>query len=242
MIDQTIPNSDLKAAVTAALARPGERVQRVTVGQNHYWVKRIETLDLHMRLIKGNPKTGFERERAALKFLAEKSVPVPLIAAEGDDFMVLTDVGPSLYHIVGNRSTPPSERTRALVAAAQALAKLHSKDIAHGRPAIRDLSFLNGKISFLDFENFIPATATERRKFRDLLIFTHSLYLWSTHHQDDIDTCLATYRAAQPQVWQSAVGWCHRNRWINTVTRPLQTMKKRGKDFRPIPYLFKTFE
>ncbi len=241
MSDATDHHSGLQAAVQTALSQNPARVQSLDFGQHRFWIKRVETLRLRMRLLKGDPKAGFERERDALKFLAAKSIPVPDIVAEDDDFLALADAGPTVLMILNDPKTSQHKREEALVAAATALAMLHSKDIAHGRPAIRDLSYLDGKITFLDFENFDPAPATQRRKFRDLLIFTHSLYHWAKEERDEIDICLNAYRNAQPDIWQAAIIWCRANRWINVLTRPLQNLKKRGKDFRPVPFLFNRF-
>lgn len=235
-------DAEFNAAIQSALASNPARVQGITFDQRLFWIKRTESLSPRMRLLKGDPKAGFERERTALQFLAGQSVSVPLLAAQGDNFIVLSDAGPTVFSIVLDQNTSKPEREKALAAAASALADLHSKDIAHGRPAIRDIALKDDKVTFLDFENFDPTPASERRKIRDLLVFAHSLYRWSTDHQDEIDQCLAAYRDKQPEIWQAAVNWCSRNRWINVLTRPLQNLKKRGKDFRPVPYLFETFK
>lgn len=236
-----ISDKKFKAVVEATLRQDPKRILYLHWKNHGYWIKRQENLRFRMRLQKGNPKRSFKRERAALTHLYALGVPVPKIVLEGKDYFVLEHSGETILSWMQSNDIGSEEREKILIAAASALADLHAKNICHGRPAIRDMVFNDGKISFLDLENFSFKPPSNRRKAIDLLIFAHSLYRWSFEDRPEIDACLAVYRRKHPEIWNIVCKWCAYNRWINFVTQPLQNRKTRSKDFHPIPFLFKTF-
>jgi tRNA A-37 threonylcarbamoyl transferase component Bud32 len=54
---------------------------------------------------------------------------------------------------------------------------MHNNQMYHSRPALRDITYHNGNIYFMDFEeNLEGILTTEEAILRDAMIFIHALY------------------------------------------------------------------
>lgn len=160
---------ELQSAVYEALKAPYRRVaQYETLQGTRFWVKRIERSAPLLWLVKGTPKMAFERDRRSHHFLWNSGVPAPAIVTEGAGYFVLEDAGVSLTDICKSDSLTAEEKEKACRAAGQALARLHSIDLAHGRPAFRDMCWDGQQIRFIDFEYFVQARTGRIRKARDV--------------------------------------------------------------------------
>ena len=62
-----------------------------------------------------------------------------------------------------------------LHSAIEILINLHQQGIIHGRPAIRDIAWKDGKISFMDFESHSKSHNEHWLITRDMLAFLDSL-------------------------------------------------------------------
>lgn len=229
--------ADLSAAVASHLATSNIRISSLDFDGQRLWVKRLESLSLRMRLQKGNPKTAFETERRALLHLVAKNAPVPALLHEGADFMVLSDCGTSLYKIFDGQLFSMDERLKIFAAAGKALADWHQAGLAHGRPAIKDMCWQDGCITFLDFERFDPGKCGAKHQSRDLLIFVHSLFAATGLTSPEADAAIDSYfkhdtldlgRRAKRQA--TGLGW------LDLLTKPLQWRKSSGaREFKAIP-------
>ena len=238
-----------------ASADPVGRIRRITLEGAVYWVKRPERRSLRWRLQKGDPQRRFARERAAMHGMHALGVPVPPIVAEGPDFLVLPDCGPTLAQILRDGSADDAQQ--AMVAAGAALAALHARGLAHGRPALRDLCWDGRTLRFLDFERSSPPPVSKRAQAHDLLVFLHSAVAQSLRpgdagmppaQQAAVDAAAASYRAADTrQVWQAAIGICAWLRRVEPLTRPLQRREaRRGpeksyREFQAVPHVLAMF-
>jgi hypothetical protein len=220
----------------------GRRVEPVEYGGRRYWIKRREALTGRMRLQKGNPAKAFERERAALRLLAERQLPVAPVVAEGPDFFATPDVGPSLLKLIRNPAIGPSERCAAFAAAGSALAAFHVAGLAHGSPSIRDFCWSQGHMTVIDLERFDPRRNGLARQRNDFLMLVFSALAELRGPAPEIDALDEAYRAAAPPaVPAAAEQLCRRLRWIEPLTRPLQRRDRRKGEFRAIPHLLRHF-
>lgn len=220
-----------------------------------YWVKRPERLSLRWRLQKGDPQRRFARERTAMHGMHALGVPVPPIVAEGTDFIVLPDCGPTLATVLQGDDTEAARR--AMAAGGAALAALHARGLAHGRPALRDLCWDGRTIRFLDFEQGRTGPAHRRRMVSDLLVFLHSAIAQSLLPGDSgippaqraaIDAAAGAYRTADSRnIWQATAGMCRWLRRVEPLTRPLQRREaQRGpeksyREFQAVPHVLAMF-
>jgi tRNA A-37 threonylcarbamoyl transferase component Bud32 len=233
MFDTASIDPDL---LTRIAATP-DRIQRLEHRGQFLWVKREERLSLRMRLQKGATASAFERERAALHRLAEADVPVPPILAEGADFFVTPDSGPSLEAILRQGLGTVEERLAAFRAAAGALAGFHAKHLSHGRPSLKDICWQDGRVTFIDFENFSDRLNTPAGHAQDVVKFFFNGLSVAGGPVPELDAARDAYRAADPGgIWEGARAVARRMRWLDWLTRPVQ-MRRDGKarEFKAIP-------
>jgi hypothetical protein len=217
----------LSTAVDAALQGPFARVSPLTLPDGHkVWLKRAERLSGRMRLQKGDPARAFARERDGLHLLARLNLPAAPILAEGPDWFVTPDLGPTLRNILWTGS---ADATAAFTAAGQALATLHLHSFRHGRPAIRDLCWNGDAIHFIDLERFSAVKSDPRGLAIDLLIFAHSLVSDGVNRPNAAPlrmAALTAYRQLAPGIWQQAQITA---RWLGWLA-PLARLKPRSRE------------
>ena len=168
------------------------------------WLKRIEDVDLRRRLLKGEPRQLFEAERQAYKSVAESLLPFPSIIEEGADHFVIADAGPTVKSILQTEG-PTSERFREAVChAGEALARLHSAGVSHGRPALRDICWQDGRLEMIDLER-VSFDRGKRAMALDLAILVQGWFARRGGGTDDaalLDAALGAYRPLAPEgVW-----------------------------------------
>ncbi|MCW9042368.1 MAG: hypothetical protein OQK05_03410 [Pseudopelagicola sp.] len=214
------------------------RVSKLEHQGQFYWVKREEKLSLRLRLQKGASASAFERERAALHQLAKLRAPVPAIVAEGPDFFVIPDQGASLDAILrGRNNETPDLKARAFADTAKALADLHAQHLSHGRPSLKDICWQDGRVTFIDFENYNPARNTLQGCARDVVMFFFNGLAFAGRPVRELEIARDTYRAHDPgNVWQAAQTFARRMRWTNWLTKPIQMRPEgKAKEFKAIP-------
>lgn len=229
-------SDELKSEVDRTLkSRPGRVTRLITGSGQTWWLKRVERLSLRLRLQKGDPARTFEAERNGLKTLADRGIPVPEIALEGEDYFLLPDAGPSLQSLVIN-AAPESEILRAFAAAGCALALLHWAGLSHGRPAPRDICWDGSTARFIDLERFSPAHRSGFWQAQDLLIFTQSCFGRWPDDSRWLDAALEAYAQNAPEGAMARVArlafWLG---WLKPVARLVTWVKPRAKEFRAIP-------
>ncbi len=221
------------------------RVSRLEYMGQVYWVKKEEQLSLLRRLQKGGSGRAFEHERTALRKLSQAGAPVPPIVAEGKDFFVLPDQGPSLKAILrGTIGNDPALKERAFRDAATALARLHAQHLSHGRPNLKDVCWDDGRVSFIDLENYSDTRNTTRGQARDVALFFFNGLAVAGEPVKELDTGREAYRENDPGgVWETARGLVRNVRWMNWLTKPIQMMPGgKVKEFRAIPLTLEFFD
>ncbi len=189
---------ELQSAIDEALQAPYRRVARFeTLKGTPFWMKRIERSAPLLWLVKGTPNMAFDRDRCSHHFLWHSGVPVPAIVTEGTGYFVLEDAGASLTDICKSNSLTAEDKEKACHAAGQALARLHSIDLAHGRPAFRDMCWDGQQIRFIDLEYFVQTRAGRIRKARDVGIALVSALSQSFDGLRYAHVFLSAYRASR---------------------------------------------
>ncbi|MDR7123371.1 phosphotransferase [Pseudotabrizicola sp. 4114] len=213
--DPTPLPKHVASALQAALRQPSQRIRALALPDGgRVWLKRVEQATGRMRLQKGNGLSAFVAEREALRLLHAKGVPVPEVIAEGPDYLLLPDLGPTLSALIRDHTHPMPDRIAAFAAAGAALAGLHRAGYAHGRPALRDFCWQSGQLRMIDLERFRSYKRSPVVRAMDVVIFTHS---WFANDRGilpgpELYAAIDTYRAAAPAgVW----------RWVARLTRLL---------------------
>ena len=221
----------LDGAIKAALAGPYHRIQALDLPDGRkIWLKRAERLSGRMRLQKGDGAKGFARERDGLHLLGGLGLPAAPILAEGPDWFVTPDLGPTLRHMMWHRE---GDLVPVFAAAGAALARLHLQFYRHGRPAIRDFCWNGAEIHFIDLERFSPVKSDPRGLALDLLIFAHSLVGDGFDAPNPLPlqgAALTAYRNLAPGFWAQAATTASWLRWLP----PLARIKARSREWRAI--------
>lgn len=186
--------------------------------------------------------SSFERmqhEKKVLHYLNEKKFTAPQIEHEGDGFFVTLDNGIPLNEVEQkriNQSTVDNLFTLML--------DLHSHNIAHGRPALRDIVVdENNALKLLDYEEAV-IEPTDQQMARDIFILLMELSdLTSVTEDQKIKSLLDWKEKTSSDVWaqlikiskflQSVVFFAHlvqffkkRNRLSRQIICTLKLMKK----------------
>lgn len=234
LVSLTGIDAPLQAAVQAALAGPHRRITGIDLPDGRkVWLKRAERLSGRMRLQKGHGAKGFAREQAGLQVLGGLGLPVPPVLAQGPDWFVTPDLGPTLRHLMWTDPDIP-KLTPIFAAAGTALAQLHLHSFRHGRPAIRDICWNGTAVHFIDLERFSSVKSDPRGLALDLMIFVHSLMgdgLRTPQTAPALqEAAIAAYRALAPGIWAQArvtAGWLG---WLP----PLARLAKGSRDWQAL--------
>lgn len=227
-------DAPLQAAITAALAGPHRRVIGLDLPDGRKaWLKRAERLSGRMRLQKGSSTKGFAREKDGLRILGGLGLPVAPILAQGPDWFVTPDLGPTVRYLMWTE-TNTTKLIPIFAASGTALAQLHLHSYRHGRPAIRDICWDGAAVHFIDLERFSSVKSDPRGLALDLMVFVHSLMADGLHAPRNApalqEAAIAAYRTLAPGIWAQAgvtAGWL---RWIP----PLARLAKGSRDWQAI--------
>jgi tRNA A-37 threonylcarbamoyl transferase component Bud32 len=194
-----VSQTDLDQEVKAALDGPFRRVQRLDLADGRrFWLKRVERLSGRLRLQKGDPGRGFAAEREGLRVLGAAGLPVADVAAEGPDWMLLPDAGPTLPEVVADPALPEAAKLAAFAETGRALGNLHWAGLVHGRPAVRDVCWDGAVARFIDLERFRHGRRGGLWQAADLLMFAQTA---NTQWPDDprwLDAALGAYAESAP--------------------------------------------
>ncbi|MDW6003320.1 BUD32 family EKC/KEOPS complex subunit [Vibrio mangrovi] len=117
-----------------------------------------------------NSLSRFEHEKSMLLYLNSIGFQVPQITLEGRHFFVTPDQGCPISQIDADRITDET-----LAQLFSLFARLHNADIAHGRPALRDILIdQHNQLSLIDFEESIMH-ASPMLKARDIYLLLMDL-------------------------------------------------------------------
>ncbi|NMH63599.1 lipopolysaccharide kinase InaA family protein [Shewanella salipaludis] len=221
-------------------AHPGERVCQFEYEGKKYWLKQTERLQGAMRLLKADPHQSFLKEVRVLQRLAELQAPVPKLIQADEHYLVLEDVGPTVNQWLSAPGLEPACLQSILNDSAKALAGLHKMALAHGRPALRDISWQQGRVTFIDFEANQQGSNLLMQQIRDLLVYIHSLYRYLGPAEQMIGEAIKHYRnTGGERVWRHTqtllAGW----QWLGFLLRPFR--HRGGRDLKPIYWVLRSF-
>ncbi|AZG73681.1 serine/threonine protein phosphatase [Shewanella livingstonensis] len=209
----------------------GERVVLFEYQGKRYWLKQVEQLAGAMRLLKQNSVAALNKEIGVLNVLSHLGAPVPAVVDFGVGYMVVEDVGDTINHVLDH--TNETSWQPILNDASIALAKLHSMQFAHGRPALRDISWQAGEVRFIDFEANQQHKSLISQQIRDLLVFIHSLYRYIGPNNSVISQAINCYRLAGGEaIWQQAKQFLASWQWLYYFARLFRDIG--GKDLKPV--------
>ncbi|GIU46636.1 phosphotransferase [Shewanella algidipiscicola] len=230
----------IQAVIDKVLAdNKGKRVVSFNFEGQTYWLKQPERLTGAMRWLKSQPLQSFQLEISALQSLAAKGAPVPELVSFGDDYFVVADAGMPVNGLLAD-SDDPQQKLQILKDSAKGLAQLHQAGFAHGRPALRDICWQDGKITFIDFEANQQDKNMARQQVRDLLVYIHSLYRYLGADHQLIDPALAYYRQCGGETcWRYAQKRLSPWQWLGQLLWPFRY--KGGKDLKPMYWVLKAF-
>lgn len=167
----------IKTAAEAAIQKnPTRRIISFPWNGTTYWVKR-KINNRRNTLFKYSAEKEFLYEVARITIAAQaRPELVPPVEALTSDYIVTGDSGPSLCDWVENPKLPADRKLHILEMTGEGLAKLHESKIIHGRPALRDITFKNEKITFLDWQSRLYFNDISKQKIQDVLMLLHGLY------------------------------------------------------------------
>lgn len=147
----------------------------------------------------GDGAAALHGEAARLRAFRDRGFLVPEVLAEDDEALVLSDIGPSIPDCLRHTADPQARET-ILQRAAAGLAQLHKSGLVHGRPYLRDMTWRDGHVGFLDLEEAtegkIPFASAQAR---DIWIFLCSAVRFArrpdTSNDYDTDLVCRLYTA-----------------------------------------------
>lgn len=192
---------ELATLLQHALAGPVARIRPLVLADGRrFWLKQVEPpSSLYLRLTKGDPGAAFAREQAAIRFLVRRGAPVPRPVAEGADYLLLPDAGPTLMTLGRDPEQDEAGLRVAIIATGRMLAAFHRQGLVHGRPALRDLCWDGRAVRMIDFENFRPGAHGTGRQARDLLVLIHSAFARWERMPERVEALLAAYAGGAPR-------------------------------------------
>ncbi|WP_109079323.1 lipopolysaccharide kinase InaA family protein [Aggregatibacter kilianii] len=218
----------------------GERVYHFTYGNKSYWLKQPEQLKGVWHLLKPHPQQAFQNEIQSLQYLARQLAPVPKLVAFGEDYLVLEDGGKSVVNWI-NDNISEQTKQQILLDCANALAMLHQKGLVHGRPAIRDILWRDGKVLFIDFEVDVTRRDLPHQKARDLILFIYNLCREENITDETVRMVMRRYQKyCEPQEWHDMMSSVCHYRFLYYLLLPFKCVAK--KDLIGVYRLFKNVE
>lgn len=119
-------------------------------------------------------------EAARLKLFQQQGFHAPDILALHDDMIVMGDSGPQFRDVLdrlGNRDAQAGLLKKSMLE----LARLHSAGLAHGRPYMRDMTWENETLFFLDLEEDpVKVMPIKTAQARDVWIFLSAASRYAT--------------------------------------------------------------
>ncbi len=153
------------------------------------WVKRARKTDsnlLHklayiltknpivIPVEKKTPQEALKFESSKLQELDTLSISVPRVIKTSKEYFIIEDCGVTVYHLVKNNLiNDPIELFDKVIIQ---LALLHNLDKYHGGSQIKNFTYKNDQIYFIDFEeSFNRDIDIKELQFRDLFLFLFSI-------------------------------------------------------------------
>ena len=209
------------------IAHRDERIYPFQYEGKKFWLKQPEKLKGIWLLLKPRPKQSFKNELQTLLNLSEKNASVPTVFYHDENFFVLEDAGATVSQWLYDKKIDDQQKFSIIYDACLALIDLHTKNLVHGRPAIRDITWDEGKITFLDFESRSSSQNQNWLIVRDMLFFFDSL----CREEDISDTFIqkvALYYQTHCEAknWHNMIIYLQRFLWIYYLLLPFKPIAK----------------
>ena len=226
----------------------GKRILAFDFQGKIYWLKQAEQLCGVMRILKGNANKSLNREVCALCKMSNCDAPVPKVLfsqkfdpiTRRQGFVVLEDSGLTIKQWLMELNIGDEKRKQILIDSSKALAGLHKMNLTHGRPALRDICWREGCITFIDFESKVGNSTLVNRKVRDLLLYIHSLFRYLGANESFVHEVVIAYRNAGGEViWQQAKTFLSYWHWFLCISFVFR--HRGGRDLKPIYWVLKHF-
>jgi len=182
--------SELDSIIQKGLDENAEEdVFFVTYNDKKLWVKKarstgsrsfhkfVYSLYKHPLIIpvdSKDPQEAVAHEASKIQHLYNLGISIPKVLRTNPDYFVLEDRGPTVNDLMHkDLLDDPMKVFEKIIAA---LAKLHNLKEFHGSSQIKNFTYEEGELSFIDFEeSFTEEVAIEELQFRDLFLFLLSL-------------------------------------------------------------------
>lgn len=212
---------------TLIAAKPGDRtfcgydeqarriwIKRPCPPKTRIWHRLQRMIALCLRqpilgcTVSGGGAESLRQEGERLRAFKAMGFAVPDVLAVSDEMLVLSDGGPQLRAVL-DKTEDENAQQAILLQTARALAALHRKGAVHGRPYLRDMTWHDGTVGFLDLEEtpeqVMPIAAAQAR---DVWLFLGSAARFArkdgdkyTYDSDKLGTLYQAYiENADPQV------------------------------------------
>lgn len=234
--DPPVISPALALVLTQALARGGARVEVLEVAGERGWLKRVEVLRGVMRWQKGDPVAALAAETTGLRLLGRLGLPVVPLLADGPDWFLTRDCGPTVDSLLRAEGQDAAGVGRVMRAAGGALGLLHKAGYAHGRPVLRDICWDGARARFIDLERFRTAPAGPWRQALDMAILVQSWFARFPQAVAGMDVAAAAWAAqVGPVVCRRVVvlGWVLG--WSAVLAAPVCWLKPGAREFRALP-------
>jgi tRNA A-37 threonylcarbamoyl transferase component Bud32 len=169
------------------------------MGEANFWhivltlLYKITKNPLFAPTVVTNPKESLKYEAQKLQQLANTGINVPKVLAQSDDFIVLSDCGTPLSLLINSDKISLVEKKEILHKLSITLANMHNMGIYHSRPALRDITYKDDEVYFMDFEENLENILSQKDAItRDGLIYIHSIYR-KVRNQDLVNHALSIY-------------------------------------------------
>ncbi len=181
---------DLAKEIEAKIEQdPKVEIFSLATTNGRVWVKRARKTASNL-LHKGaffltkNPivvpvetKTAYEAlqyEASKLQRLYENSIPVPKLIVKSQTYFVIEDCGQTVKYLLQELSN--SETQTLLEKIIVQLATLHNANEYHGGSQVKNFTYKENKVYFIDFEESFPSDIDIKElQFRDLFLFLFSI-------------------------------------------------------------------
>lgn len=188
-----------------------------------------------------DPVASLEYEAKKLTLLKEHDISVPTLRLATKKYIVLEDAGRPLSSLLNDNEISLDTKMAICKQLGYELALMHNRGFYHSRPALRDITYQEGKIYFMDFEENLEETLSDEEAIlRDGFIFVHALYR-KLHSPELIATALESYhRTLNPESWNRLV---EDGRSYNVMFYLLRILKRHlGKDALAIYHTLSYFK
>lgn len=233
----------LKKKCDIILSESFSGVVRFEALNNVYWLKRAgENKDNFIRRVSAFlgrynsfsifdtkatlcSKERIQHEKRVLNYLYEKKFATPKIEFEGDDYFVTLNSGTPLNKVNQVRIQQSTIDDLFIL-----MGELHSNNIAHGRPTLRDIVIDdNNKLRLLDFEEAI-INPSNQQIARDVYILLLELSDLESITASQKTRSLLIWKEKTPdEVWHQFVKISRYVRYFVPLAHLIKIFKKRNR-------------